>query len=79
MDENKPVSLGEWIITLIILAIPLVNLIMLIVWAVSGNTNPSKQNYARATLIIGAIFIALAVVIGVIAGVAGGAAGARSY
>jgi hypothetical protein len=55
--EYKPLSIGDWIITLIILAIPIVNIIMLIVWAVSGSTHPSKKSYAQASLIIfGAIF-----------------------
>ena len=77
MNENKPVSVGDWIITFILLGIPVVNLIMLIYWAVSSTTNPSKQNYARAALIIGAVVIVLAIIIGVIGGLAG--LGASSY
>jgi hypothetical protein len=52
--ENRSapvVSLGDWIITLIVLAIPLVNIIMLLVWGFSGSTNPNKQNFCRAMLI----------------------------
>ena len=52
-DRNAPVvSLGEWIITFIVLAIPIVNIVMLFVWAFSGATNPSKQNFCKATLIV---------------------------
>jgi len=52
-NRTAPVmSLGDWIITFIILAIPLVNIIMLFVWGFSSNTNPNKQNFAKATLII---------------------------
>ena len=52
-NRTAPVmSLGDWIITFIILAIPLVNIIMLFVWGFSSSTNPSKQNFCRATLII---------------------------
>jgi hypothetical protein len=55
--RNEPVSIGNWIITIILLAIPLVNIIMLIVWAISGSTHPSKRSYAQASLILlGAIF-----------------------
>jgi hypothetical protein len=55
--EYKPLTIGNWIITFIILAIPLVNLIMLLVWAVSGSTHPSKKSYAQASLIFfGVIF-----------------------
>jgi len=53
--ENRTapvISLGEWIITFIVLAIPIVNIIMLFVWGFSSATNPSKQNFCRATLIL---------------------------
>lgn len=52
-NRSAPViSLGEWIITFIVLAIPLVNIVMLFVWGFSIGTNPSKQNFCRATLIV---------------------------
>src|SRR5690348_11008831 len=50
--EASPVSLGDWIITLIVLAIPIVGIVMLFVWGFSGSTHPSKQNYCRAALIL---------------------------
>ncbi|TAN07924.1 MAG: hypothetical protein EPN36_00800 [Rhodanobacteraceae bacterium] len=50
--ESSPISLGDWIITLIILAIPIVGLVMLFVWGFSSGTHPSKQNYCRAALIL---------------------------
>jgi hypothetical protein len=49
--QQGPVSVGEWMITLLLMAIPLVNIIMLFVWAFSGNINLSKANWAKATLI----------------------------
>lgn len=56
--EYKPLTIGNWILTFIILAIPLVNLIMLIVWAATGSTHPSKRSFAQANLILfGAIFV----------------------
>ena len=55
--DYKPLTIGNWIITMIILAIPLVNIIMLIVWAATGSTHPSKKSFAQAYLIlIGAVF-----------------------
>ena len=53
--ENRTapvISLGEWIITFIVLAIPLVNIIMLFVWGFSSSTNPNKSNFCKATLIV---------------------------
>jgi len=52
--ENRTapvISLGEWIITLIVLCIPIVGFIMLLVWGFASSTNPNKQNFCRASLI----------------------------
>jgi phosphoglycerol transferase MdoB-like AlkP superfamily enzyme len=58
------ISLGEWIITLIVLAIPLIGLIMMLVWAFSSSTNPSKQNFCRASLLFAVIAIVLFLLFG---------------
>lgn len=51
-DPNKAVmTMGEWLITLIIMAIPLINIIMLFVWGF-GNGNENRKNFCRAELII---------------------------
>jgi hypothetical protein len=57
--EASPVSLGDWIITLIVLAIPIVGIVMLFVWGFSSSTHPSKQNYCRAALILVAVAFVL--------------------
>lgn len=50
--ETAPVmKVSDWMITLLLLAIPLVNIIMLFVWAFGGGTNPNKANYSKATLL----------------------------
>ena len=48
---KQPMSVGEWFITILITAIPLVGFIMLFVWAFSSNTNVNKANWAKATLL----------------------------
>jgi ABC-type Fe3+ transport system permease subunit len=48
-------SLKDWIITLLLSAIPCVNIILLIVWAVSATGNENRRNYARASLILAII------------------------
>jgi hypothetical protein len=58
-SEDKPVSIGNWILTFILLAIPLVNLIMLIVWAVSSSTHPSKRTFAQAQFVLIALLFCL--------------------
>ena len=58
-QQCNPISVGEWIITTIILAIPIVGFIMLFVWGFGSNTQPSKANWAKAALIMMGIGIVL--------------------
>lgn len=60
---SEPVSIGDWIITWIVLCIPLVGLIMMFVWGFSSGTKPSKKNFCLAGLIIAAIMIVLYIVL----------------
>ncbi|HLP47932.1 MAG TPA: hypothetical protein VK469_18455 [Candidatus Kapabacteria bacterium] len=53
------VTVGQWMVTMLITVIPLVNIIMLFVWGFGSNTNPSKANWAKATLIWFVIAIVL--------------------
>ncbi|WP_458119563.1 hypothetical protein [Paenibacillus sp. Z6-24] len=64
------VSFKDWMITILLMAIPIVNIVMLFVWGFSGSTNPSKANYAKATLVWIGIFIVLYVLLIVIFGAA---------
>ncbi len=54
-DAAPVMSLGDWIITFIILMIPIVNIVMLFVWAFSSGTNPNKANFCKAYLILALI------------------------
>ena len=63
-----PMSVKDWLITLIITAIPIVGIIMLFVWAFGSDTNTSKQNWAKAALIMAAIVIVLYMIFGAIFG-----------
>ena len=65
---KNEVSIGEWMITILITAIPLIGLIMLFVWAFGDTANPSKKNWAIATLIWYAIAIVLMIIFFVIFG-----------
>jgi hypothetical protein len=58
-----PVKTGEWMLTMFIMGIPLVGFIMLLVWAFSSGTNPSKSAWAKATLIWGVILTVIYVII----------------
>jgi len=58
-DTEKVMSVKDWIITLLIAAIPLVGFIMLFVWGFGSGHNRNKSNYAKAVLIFAAIIIIL--------------------
>jgi hypothetical protein len=65
MAENetgeKPLTTGEWFVTLLILALPLVGLVMHFVWAF-GDGNIGRKNFCRAALLWLAIALCLAIV-----------------
>jgi hypothetical protein len=65
-SEYKPITIGNWLVTLILLVIPLVNIIMLIVWAASGSTHPSKKTFAQAYLVLIGIIICIGFLVGLI-------------
>ena len=65
---RQDVSIGEWMITILITALPLIGLIMLFVWAFGDGTNPSKKNWAIATLIWYAIAIVLVIIFFIVFG-----------
>jgi len=70
LPQYTPMSIGDWIITSIILAIPIVGFVMLFVWGFGSNTHPSKANWAKASLIlIGISFVIVAVFFGSIFGI----------
>ena len=64
--ERGATSTGQWVLTLLLVCIPIVNIILIFVWAFGSNTEPSKKNWARANIIwavIGIIFCAALVAI----------------
>lgn len=70
-DDRNYVSVGSWMGMLFVTAIPVIGLIMVLVWAFSGE-NESRKNYYRAilswVLILVAVGVALALVIGYLGG-----------
>ena len=65
-QQAPVVSVKEWLLTNLILMIPLVNIVMMLVWAFSSNTNPNKANYFKAALILFAIVMAIYLVLAVV-------------
>lgn len=61
---TTPLSVGQYILTFILLAIPLLNIILLFVWSFGSDVNINKKNFCRATLIIGIIVTVLSIALG---------------
>ena len=53
-NENKTDVLSVWdyLLMLIILAIPVVNIIVCIFWIIGKNGNPNRRNFAKAWMIL---------------------------
>ena len=58
---EQTVSMGEWFVTGLLMCIPVVNIVMIFVWAFSSNTKPSKANFFRLYLILAVIGIAISI------------------
>lgn len=69
-ELEEPVSMGEWMISLLIMLIPCVNIVMMFVWAFGSGAKKSKSNYFKATLIFAAIVIVLYIVLILVFGAA---------
>lgn len=76
-DNNRPLSTGEWLVTLLISAIPLVGIVMMFVWAF-GDGNVGRRNLYRAQLILAAIILSLALLVFIAMAVFGGLLAAAS-
>ena len=59
-DYSPTITKGEWFLYLILQMIPVVNLVMLIVYALD-NTKPSRANLAKVNLILLAVGFVIAI------------------
>ncbi len=74
MNREQLLTFGDWMVTILIMAIPIVNLVAIIYWAASSSTNISKQNYARASIawfVIGLIIFFILSATGALVGLSG--------
>ena len=65
-DSERVDSVGSWMLTLFLMAIPVVNLVCLLMLAFGSGHSASKRNWAKATLIwavIGAVLSGLLLVV----------------
>ena len=67
-DLEEPISMGEWLVTMLLMLIPCVNIVLMFVWAFSSKEK--KSNYFKAALIFAAIVLVLYIILIAIFGVA---------
>ncbi|OQB24286.1 MAG: hypothetical protein BWY11_01265 [Firmicutes bacterium ADurb.Bin182] len=60
---REPLSTGSYMLMMLVSFIPIVNLIMLLVWAFSSDTNLNRKNWSRAMLIWWLIGIGLSILL----------------
>ena len=70
--DTKPMSVGDWFITLLVLAIRIVNIIMYLVWALSSSGNVNRKNFCMASLLWFLIIFAFLFLVAFILPVLGG-------
>ena len=74
-EPQAPVmSVKDWVLTMLVMLIPCVNIILMFVWAFSKTENPNKSNFFKAYLIYAAISVVISIIFGIVYGVIIGAA-----
>ena len=62
LDMNREMTTRDWVITQLLLLIPIVNIVFLLIWGFQSNENSkflTRKRYSQALLIFFAIIIAL--------------------
>ena len=60
-DKNY-VSIWFWMLTLIVMGIPILNIVMICIWAFSGE-NESRKNYFKASILLFLIGLSFTIVL----------------
>ena len=75
--QKAPYTVKQWLGTLALLMIPIVNIVLVFVWAFSKSTNINKRNFARASLLLTAIILGFYIALTIL-GFVGGLRGANT-
>lgn len=60
VDVNtQPMLLKDWLITYLLLLIPIANIVLMFFWAFGKDVNQSKKTFFQAQLIIAAVVLVL--------------------
>lgn len=61
-SNERPLTTGEWFVTLLVLALPIIGIVMHFVWAFSDG-NVGRRNFCRAALLWLAVGVALGILV----------------
>ena len=61
--DDEHMTVGNWVGTFLLMLIPIVNMVLMFVWAFGSNVNRSKKTYFQAQLIMCGIILALYLVV----------------
>ncbi len=64
MFKENEVSFGAWILAGLIMAIPIVNIVMIFIFAFGNGYNKTFANYYKAQLVIFAVVFVLYLLVG---------------
>ncbi len=62
-EKTEVLSFGQWLLVLVLLSIPVVNIILAVIWSISSGTNHNKRNFSRAWLTLTVIAMVIGGVI----------------
>ncbi|MCR5417394.1 MAG: hypothetical protein K6E84_00580 [Lachnospiraceae bacterium] len=60
---EEPVTMGEWLVTMLLMMVPCVNIILMFVWAFSKTEKKSKSNFFKVELIMMGILLAIYIIV----------------
>lgn len=63
---DETVTMGEWFVFFLIMCIPIVNIVMLFVWAFGSGTKPSKANLCKLQLLLMLIGVGIGIIVMII-------------
>lgn len=62
------ITMGQYIIMFLIMAIPIAGIVMLFIWGFGSETGPNKKNFARAYLVMTAIAAGMVILVSIVMG-----------
>ncbi len=63
VETERPMSVSEWFMTLLVLALPIIGVVMYLYWAFADGVNENKRNFCRAGLLWFAVMVGFFMVI----------------